>query len=185
MDNPTVLQSAANWVQTHWLPVLSVFAITIGAPLVWVVRAAIQRGSIKAGQEKTKKAEPAPPFQAVPATFADPNVVLAATVTAAPTQVHQQGSETGDRKWIECAYCGGTGSVTTFASLYQQHVGTCGICGGHGQILTDLWSQPACQRCEGSGRLVSREYQRFGRRGRYSTYTRSCAVCVGTGRRPR
>jgi len=105
------------------------------------------------------------------------------TVTTAEKPVESIAEPT--KQWMNCRYCDGTGSVVTHASRYQKQVGTCGICIGHGQILTDLWSQPDCRRCAGSGKLVSQEYRRIRKVRQYLAYTQPCDVCGGIGKRPR
>ena len=102
-----------------------------------------------------------------------------------PTEERAESSHEPTKQWMDCRYCDGTGSVVTYATLYDKRVATCGVCSGHGQILTDLWSQPDCRRCGGSGKLKSEEYRRIYRVRQYSSHTQPCDVCGGTGKRPR
>jgi DnaJ-class molecular chaperone len=82
-----------------------------------------------------------------------------------------------EKRRMTCRYCGGTGKVLTYQDRFQTQYGVCGICGGHGDFLTTLWSQPDCKYCGGSGRVVTNAT-------RYQTSTATCGICGGTGKRP-
>lgn len=107
--------------------------------------------------------------------------------SAAPTGLHPK-----ERRWIDCAYCGGQASIVTYDDGSQVVQETCGVCNGQGQLLTDLWIQPTCRRCGGDGRLVSRELVTVPIQGRrrvrihrqLNSQFRPCDVCNGTGRSP-
>jgi hypothetical protein len=102
------------------------------------------------------------------------------------------GMKTDEKQWIDCAYCQGTGSVMTYNDGHTQRSESCGICNGHGQVLTDLWDRPGCRRCGGSGRLVSKQYtpslhvigRRILKHHQYDTEIQPCDVCRGLGKRP-
>lgn len=98
-------------------------------------------------------------------------------------------TSTDEKRWIDCAYCGGQGSVVT--DYFETGLGTvirsvrvtCGVCNGNGQLYTKLWSQSVCRRCKGSGRLESYSYVP-GRIPPHFTEFTACDTCGGTGRRP-
>jgi DnaJ-class molecular chaperone len=102
-------------------------------------------------------------------------------------------SRASEKKWIDHAYCNGTGSITAYYDGSSHQIETCGICQGHGQILTDLWDHPSCRRCGGSGKLTDTEYVPTIRQVGYAVVqhhqfnktTKPCDVCGGTGRKPR
>jgi DnaJ-class molecular chaperone len=76
---------------------------------------------------------------------------------------------------MNCRYCNGSGSTVTKVPGLTTH-DTCVVCGGHGNFVTPLSSQPDCRRCNGSGGLVTR-YAAMSIRT-------PCDVCNGIGKRP-
>ena len=104
------------------------------------------------------------------------------TVTSKPT--FSPGVRPTERRLIDCAYCNGSGSiVASWDRFHVQHV-TCGLCSGLGQLFTDLWVQPPCRRCGGSGKLHSIRSLRFRNRLYSNTFIEPCEVCGGNGRMP-
>ncbi len=88
------------------------------------------------------------------------------------------------KQLIDCAYCDGKGSIVVSSNSFHTQHGTCGLCGGRGQLLTDLWGQPPCRRCGGSGKLHSTKAVAYRRRVYRNTLMEPCDVCGGTGRMP-
>lgn len=97
------------------------------------------------------------------------------------------------KEWIDCAYCDGSSRIIKDRTiingvLTNTEYETCGICEGRGEILTALWSQPKCRRCNGSGKLVSNSADTINLG--LMTCLRPlkqivpCDVCDGSGRRP-
>jgi hypothetical protein len=109
-----------------------------------------------------------------------------------PAIAQPASNEPVEKTWIDCAYCQGSGTLTTYYDGQTTRKEKCGICQGHGQILTELWNRPACRRCEGTGRLVSKEYiptlhnlgYRIVQHHQFNTEIQPCDVCNGTGKRP-
>src|SRR5260370_40529480 len=60
-----------------------------------------------------------------------------------------------ESRWMPCVYCGGTGKILAYWDRRQRQIDVCGICRGHGNYLTDRWSQPDCNYCCGSGKVLS------------------------------
>jgi hypothetical protein len=94
----------------------------------------------------------------------------------------------GEKRWIDCAYCDGTGAIVaerlaTRRGVIRDDRATCPICSGDGQLFTTLWSQPPCRRCHGTGKLRSSWYNRFSF-PQFNTKIEVCERCGGTGRRP-
>lgn len=76
---------------------------------------------------------------------------------------------------MKCRYCNGTGRYCTRIANMVDY-SPCEVCGGHGDFLTHLWSQPDCNYCGGSGGLVTRI-------GGVSM-KEECHICNGIGKRP-
>lgn len=91
-----------------------------------------------------------------------------------------------ERQFIDCRYCSGKGSVAARWDSYKIQYATCPICSGKGRIFTELWSQPDCRRCNGSGALVSNTSTviSYRRRIHRQTFTDVdiCPVCLGIGK---
>jgi DnaJ-class molecular chaperone len=103
-------------------------------------------------------------------------------VSTKPTAL--AGVRPNEKRLIDCAYCDATGTIVARWDAFRTENATCGICSGHGQLLTDLWVQPPCRRCRGSGKLHSiREVGFRGRRYQY-TWIEPCDVCHGIGKMP-
>lgn len=92
--------------------------------------------------------------------------------------VHGEPSTTNAKqaiKRMKCRFCGGTGRYVIRMGNLTDH-SPCVVCGGHGDFLTPLWSQPDCTYCKGSGGLVTR----IGNTSLQDT----CHICGGRGKRP-
>lgn len=89
-----------------------------------------------------------------------------------------------EKQFIDCAYCDGKGSIVARWDRFHTEHATCGICSGRGQLYSDLWVQPLCRRCGGSGKLHSIKSVRFRNRRYSNTLIEPCGVCAGTGRIP-
>lgn len=129
--------------------------------------------------------QPAP--QAAPQPAPQPAPVVETVPTQQPVSEPEAPPE---QDWIDCAYCKCKGSVIGFRDAHSERLITCGVCSGRGRIFTDLWNQPHCRRCNGSGSLVTNTTQRIpiGRRRsikRWDTFIDPCDVCGGTGREPK
>lgn len=124
-------------------------------------------------------------------------ILFLVVVAVAWRSGHSNGTEnspdtpvtsTDEKRWIDCAYCGGEGSIvadrlTTIRGVIKDERATCPVCHGDGQLHTRLWSQPVCRRCGGSGKLKSWSFNPRVFSQHVTTFT-VCDRCRGTGRRP-
>ena len=82
-----------------------------------------------------------------------------------------------EKRRMQCRFCNGTGRITAYQDRYTTRNIVCEICNGHGDYLTDLWSQPDCAYCGGTARVVTD-------RTLYRITEVPCGICGGTGKRP-
>ncbi|MEX0677597.1 MAG: hypothetical protein WD063_11010 [Pirellulales bacterium] len=82
-----------------------------------------------------------------------------------------------EQRRMQCRFCNGTGRITAYQDRRTTRNIVCEICNGHGDYLTDLWSQPDCAYCGGTARVVTE-------RTLYRITEARCGICGGTGKRP-
>ena len=99
-------------------------------------------------------------------------------------QTASRGVRPKEKQFIDCAYCDRNGIFVAKWDGFHTQYATCGLCQGRGQLLTDLWVQPSCRRCHGSGKLQSITTGRYYRMRFQDTFTEPCDVCGGAGRMP-
>ena len=99
-------------------------------------------------------------------------------------QLDQVSDKAEALRLISCQYCDATGRILESYDRFNTVYATCGICNGHGEIKSELWNQPDCRRCNGSGKLITQTTQKIGRRRHSTKFTQPCNVCGGIGKRP-
>ena len=162
------MDALARFIQQHPIPVIIGFV----ASLVTIGGALLRWRSV------------APAAQTSPPP-ADASNSITPSSSSSPPAAEQ---------WHDCAYCDGTGQYVKFANLFRTDHATCTVCDGHGQHFSDLWSQPDCRRCNGSGKLTSTNVDAIvpitlQRRTHLIPKTTKnvdvCDVCSGIGKRPK
>lgn len=81
-----------------------------------------------------------------------------------------------EKRRMECNRCDGTGQMLYASALFLKFRKLCTQCKGHGSYTTDLWSQPDCVGCKGTGRTYGSDWP--------GKWWHSCALCEGHGKRP-
>lgn len=150
---------SAGLVATLWGAISQSMTSAVVVFVTWISALTFYLLTGDAASEQAVAAPSAPAEPVLPAPATDPN----------------------EKRWINCAYCEGRGSVVTYYDQWRTENSTCGICNGKGGKHMIGPPPPLCRRCGGSGKLQSWTRVRSRRRSHTRISTEPCDVCRGTG----